>query len=426
MSITPLGKQLMEELVADSKANGLVLFLGSGINATAVSQWTGLLDSLWEKVFDEASADDELFRDFKGPLKQWCTKLEVCAQAALIKKILGAERYLTEIQHAVYKIDNLEREVKEYCKGRSSGKIVEPNAKYELLWRTACLACLPQVRGVVTFNFDRLLECAIEALSEKSEKKPEEKTLAAKDGLRPKIPYTYFGGVASITEEKEQEEEKERLPIFHVHGLLSSPQAWPHNRNESVVFSLDEYLEKIADPLSWETATPVHMLRHFCTLWLGASLKDWNMLRLLHAANNQGFKIRSYALQCYQEIREELFLSDTEATNFQQLALQLTEPSSTASQPSTDEFKQLAWRLTEPFLNKPLSKEAQQRAQDLTKPPPTAPDNVLKFPRLAQRLQATLFETVGVRLAVVGDKYKEIPDVIEELLIDKLKKKAKP
>jgi len=71
-----------------------------------------------------------------------------------------------------------------------------------------------------------------------------------------------------------------------------------------VVFSYDEYFDKNADPLSWETTTPLHLLRNYCSLWLGASMTDWNMLRLLYGANGAADKPRVFCLQCLEEAKD--------------------------------------------------------------------------------------------------------------------------
>jgi hypothetical protein len=217
---------------------------------------------------------------------------------------------------------------------------VDPN--YELLWRVAELSCLPQVRAVATFNFDPLLEYAISACGDKT-------------------PQAYFGGQTVPFGERASTSDR-ILPVFHVHGLLSPPEALFQSPQESVVLSYDEFFDKNADPLSWETATPLHLLRSFCSLWLGASLKDWNMMRLLHAARSGIGKMHSYALQCLDEAKADAL-------------------------PSA----------------------------------PSDPDKAHRLREIAMRFQATLYDAVGVHLIIAGSEYRDIPATIDHHITRRLR-----
>jgi hypothetical protein len=306
---------LLKRLVKDAREHGLIVFVGAGVNATAIPQWSNLLRGLLDQTIESAAMEDVRIRRFDGPLRKWCQQqFDACALASVIKHVLGPQRYRDEIQDAIYRGDtDLEKEIKTYCRRRYRGSQPEaPNsiascseaeagaigaidARYELLFRVAELCSLPEVMGVATFNFDTLLEVAIAACGKKT-------------------PRAHFGDSASIPDEPEPEQQaggsksdapsvsKRTIPVFHLHGLLSPPNTMLRNPDEGVVFSYEEYFDKNADPFSWETATPIHLLRHFCTLWIGASLKDWNMMRLLYAARSKRTLSRSYCLQCLQEV----------------------------------------------------------------------------------------------------------------------------
>ncbi len=323
-------QRLLQELVADTQQHGLVLFVGAGINAGYLSQWDALLTSLLEEAVGEAEFEDPRADGLAETLTTWCkTQFDVCAQASIVKHVLGAERFRLEIQDALYGgKQDAEQEVKRYCRSRHRRKAIDKKPHLELLWRVAELCSLPQVKGVATFNFDTLLEHAIQ-------------------GCGVRTPRAYFGQVATVDERKLGLED---LPVFHLHGLLSPPGTLLRCPQESVVFSYDEYFEKNADPLSWETSSALHLLRNFCTLWLGASLKDWNMLRLLDAARSGRREVHSYCLQCLQEAGS-LPAGTTKAKN-------------------------------------------------------------KRFQQVAMRLQATMFDAVGMRLVIAGDEFKHIRKTI--------------
>ena len=335
LMINPHSKRLFHNVVKDAQTNGLVLFLGSGINGTALPQWDSLLSRLLEKTFLEVSHEDSRISSHNRQLQKWCkTHYDVCAQASIVKSMLGSERYRLEIQDALYGSNtDVEKEIKEYCKNPSTVR-----SNYEFLRTIAKLCSLPQVKAVATFNFDTLLECAISAIGKRR-------------------PRAYFGSIAAI---EDDEITFKDIPIYHVHGLLSSQSKFIRNPPESIVFSYDEYFNKNADPYSWETATSLHLLRNYCTLWLGASLKDWNMLRLLHGAFEGRSAVRSYCVQCLQEV------ITPSGMKIEGIELQ-------------------------------------------------------EFREAAMRIQATLFGSVGVNLIQSGFEYNDVPAAINHYIVDVLK-----
>ena len=78
------------------------------------------------------------------------------------------------------------------------------------------------------------------------------------------------------------------MPIHHVHGCIRD-RSVPGTANKDLVLSMDEYFSNIAKPLSWQTTVQLHALTNATCLFVGASLTDINMLRLLtHAKENSG------------------------------------------------------------------------------------------------------------------------------------------
>ena len=245
---------------------------------------------------------------------------------------------------------DVEERVWKYCQNQKGDTSPPYDSNLEFLKVVAQLASLPEVRAVATFNFDTLLENAISSYGAK-------------------VPYAYHGqvtsfkgrGVSDQALAREEKKNAEVLPIFHIHGLLSPVHALLHNHNEAVVLSYDEYFDKNADPLSWETSTSLHLLRNYCSLWLGTSLKDWNMMRLLHSALSGRNDVHSYAIQCLREVE----------------------------------------------------------------PPADVPENCIQdFRRVAMRFQASLLDTVGVKLIIAGDEFKDIPTTVADHIFRPLKNKS--
>ena len=387
-TIHPHSRNLLDRLVGNAIEHGLVLFVGAGVNPTSTPKWGDLLGTLLDEALDVASTEDESLRKFRPRIKQWCmAHFDVCALASVIRRLLGPRRYREEIKSAIYRRSaGLEKAIKNYCSRRwnkehptetgvkssenlRAGEQDEPNESFEFLYRVAELCSRPEVMGVATFNFDTYLEAAIA-------------------GCGQKTPRAHFGDSASITVESSPITgifDKRTLPVFHVHGLLSPPDTLLRNPDEGVVFSYEEYFDKNANPLSWETSTPIHLLRNFCTLWVGASIKDWNMMRLLHAAHTEKPLSRSYCLQCLKEANPDHALT----------------PISIDKNPNA------------------IREQCEREKSELL-----LPEDFRQFRKAAMRLQATLYEALGMDLILAGPKYSDLPTTINKNITIELERRS--
>jgi hypothetical protein len=354
-------KLQLKELVEDANEHGLVLFVGAGINGMALPLWNELLtDLLGEAVRDKLETDPLSFQ-LSNHLTEWCkAHFDVTAQASLAKRILKDEKYQRIIRESLYKSSSeIEAEFKNFCAGRMQDE--DSAKKFGFLKATAELCSLPQVRAVATFNFDTLLETAIAACGEKR-------------------PRAYYGNVATVPDPKHKR--KEIIPIFHLHGLLSPPGGLLESHEESVVLARDEYFSKNTDPLSWETSTPLHLLRHFATLWLGTSLKDTNMMRLLDAARSGRTEGHIYCVQCLSEVKKE-------------------------------------WAISPPS---PRSDDLEKALQEYVKKWRHFERHSSNFESVAMLFQQALLKTVAVNLIVGGNSFQDIPAIIEKFVTGPLKK----
>jgi hypothetical protein len=75
--------------------------------------------------------------------------------------------------------------------------------------------------------------------------------------------------------------------IYHVHGYLPDPRRISASSLSSIVFAYDEYVDAFANTFSWQTSTQLHLLHKHPCLFVGASLNDWNMLRLLQMTTRE-------------------------------------------------------------------------------------------------------------------------------------------
>lgn len=78
------------------------------------------------------------------------------------------------------------------------------------------------------------------------------------------------------------------LPIYHVHGYL--PRKGRILKDKDIVFSEDAYHSQFIDPFSWSNLILLNKLSHNTCLFIGLSLTDPNLRRLLDVANRKNPK----------------------------------------------------------------------------------------------------------------------------------------
>ncbi len=87
------------------------------------------------------------------------------------------------------------------------------------------------------------------------------------------------------------------LPVYHVHGYL--PRKGRIKKDTDVVFSEDAYHSQFIDPFSWSNLTQLNKLSQNTCLFLGLSLTDPNLRRLLDVAHrkNPSRKLNHYIIK---------------------------------------------------------------------------------------------------------------------------------
>ena len=94
------------------------------------------------------------------------------------------------------------------------------------------------------------------------------------------------------------------LPCYHVHGVLpikyfnkgSFSRSIPKDRTGNFVFSEDEYHNEYAQPYKWSNMTQVSLLGRYTGLFVGLSMEDPNLRRLIDVTHSQYPDIENYAI----------------------------------------------------------------------------------------------------------------------------------
>jgi len=125
------------------------------------------------------------------------------------------------------------------------------------------------IGNVCTFNFDDLLEEACQIA-----------------GLDPDI----------ATPNEAFTSRDHRTRIFHPHGFLSRFYEAGDIETASIVFSEDDYNALYSDPYSWANVSQLMLLSGFSVLFIGLSLQDPNLRRLIDVSRAKGFNQQHFAI----------------------------------------------------------------------------------------------------------------------------------
>ena len=220
----------------------LTIFCGAGISYDAgIPTWNTLLKSLLKEVFSDNKDVPDL--DIRlANLFQKRVNISPLILAQYLKSLLG-KKFTKTVRDTLYKD----------CNDRC--KIIDGLAELSRQKRNR-----KALKAIITFNFDDLIE----------EKLTKEKI-----------------DFKSIYTEGERFKEEE-IPIYHPHGFL------PRNKNltykNEIVFSEDAYHTQFIDPYSWSNLVQLNHLNSSTCLFIGISLTDPNMRRLLDVSMRKNGK----------------------------------------------------------------------------------------------------------------------------------------
>lgn len=246
---------------------GLVLFLGAGVTAARLPTWNQLLGSLLQSALDWRLSDcSKPVRKKVYQLIAESDFLSVYEKASVVKQFLGPQ-YLSVLREKLY------------ARRATTGK----GNMTDLLKPVVGLCQSPRVIAVVSYSYDDELERAMNK---------DGKKVDTKEGRRA---YSVFGARQAAYNSTD-------LPVYHVHGFLEKDEYLGPSQNPDIVLSQDEYFEYTLQPFTWQTTTQLHFLRNYTCLFVGASMRDANMARVLGHAKSYTESSSVYALMCEQSL----------------------------------------------------------------------------------------------------------------------------
>lgn len=223
------------------RAGRLTLVCGAGVSVAAgIPDWNRLLVRLLERMIQRIAANHEgNLKSVSGEdlQKQYGSSALIIGK--YLKNNLGGD-FPSELRDALYLTQptscTLIEAIGDLARPQRDGKPLD---------------------SIITFNFDSLIEEHLDAQNVRN--KP-----------------IHSEAVKHRSDE---------LPIYHVHGYL--PRGGKIRSGTEIVFSEDAYHSQFIDPFSWSNLVQLTKLTQNTCLFVGLSLTDPNLRRLLDVAQRK-------------------------------------------------------------------------------------------------------------------------------------------
>ena len=218
-----------------------VLFIGAGVSASAkLPDWRNLLKQLMpnDNIIKENDFD-EIYKEMD------CSNLLL---ARCIQKSWNASNpgSITDNLRRVLYLQN--KEIESELINEISNMILNG----------------PKVRSVITYNYDTIIE----------------------DALRQK-------GKRCFSVYRNNRDEEASFPVYHVHGVIFRKLS--SNQTEEIVLSEEDYHRVYSEVFDWSNVEQLHALTRCTCFFIGLSMKDPNLRRLLEIAKRgSGTAVRHY------------------------------------------------------------------------------------------------------------------------------------
>ena len=245
-----------------------------------------------KRISQRTEEEQLLWETLHGTVEGEFTSL---VRASIIKSILG-KNYIHTIRHQLYRYCDKDKMRDTFFEYYSYGKgTKESDPPLNSLYQLAKFILLYEpLVAIVTYNYDKFLTMAAEILYENREQffSTKEKEILAnnkrwRNGVQIEEVYGNFNN---------SQQADNILPIYHIHGYLPPFNEPFLSDGNEIVLSMEEYYDNVRNVYSWQTATQLHFLCHFTSLFVGNSLSDINPQRMVHYASSIGNEEKIYFL----------------------------------------------------------------------------------------------------------------------------------
>jgi len=238
-------KTALKHLKNAYERGDLNLVLGAGISSSfGIPTWESLLQRLLLKTIEaepkKAAILSKIFTRIFNPSP-------LIAGRYLQESFLDSgvsNKFEKEVQRALYE---------------TYDESVNSSIMDEIIKLCVAPGNSPNLDGIITYNYDDIIESKLKMT-----------------GIEVPFQSIYGQGINS---------DNKSLSIFHVHGYL--PRKGKINKNNSVTLGEYVYHEQYSNVYSWNNLVQINKFRDKQCLFIGTSLSDPNIRRLLDIANSQ-------------------------------------------------------------------------------------------------------------------------------------------
>ena len=249
----------------------VVLFLGAGVSKDAgLPLWNELLNRLYSEYIDNYIFESEI--ENKVSIEEEININDQLVQAEFLKlwNNNNDEQFKKDIHDVMYSKEKKEGSL-----------LIESICKLLKAYQD-------KIKIIITYNFDDLLE-----------------RFLSKHSIN-------YKSVCDIHEIDSLNGEETGIIIYHVHGII--PKCLNGDaRNGNIVFSEKEYYDSIMDIYKGSNVIQLnYLLRNTC-LFIGMSMSDLNLKRLLLSTANQRdekSKCTHYVIMCEKGLKSDLGLKN--------------------------------------------------------------------------------------------------------------------
>jgi len=251
----------------------LVLVLGAGVSHSAgILNWNDLILQLQTDMILHLLQDKRELNDSKTAqiieLASRTFETSPIAQMRFIRSALLPKEYNNMVHHALY--------------------LNKPKSRTTLL-DAICTVCMPDrthvsIDSVITYNFDDLLEHALDR----------------------------FKLVYNVVSQEKDNGSSRKLNIYHAHGYLPL-KVDDFSADFNLVFSEEDYHLVYKNSYCWSNLIQINSFRDKTCVFIGSSLTDPNLRRLLDISSRQGETPHHFAFLRRTQLPGDITIS-TEAS----------------------------------------------------------------------------------------------------------------
>jgi SIR2-like domain len=272
-------KEAITSLKSSFKRGELTLYLGAGVSIpSGLPSWEHLVLLIYFRTL-HADINMNVYSNYLLAVAEWILREKKDPLDVVIRKIRktwSENDFMDVLRESLY--GNIRDST-----GRVFLKAIDRNRTLQSIVSDLLNKSVLKSRGVrtvITYNYDNLLQLALE---------------------RKKIDKKFQTIYKDVPEYK-----LNKIPIYHVHGYLPIQKTANESMPDELVFSEERYNSIFQDSYYWGNMIQTQNLSSNTGLMIGISLSDKNIRRLLDAIKKAPIARNNYILMKRSALKEPL------------------------------------------------------------------------------------------------------------------------